>query len=676
MITKLTSVNNELYQARFAMMNAAFKAKSLNLEIKSLEEYFANLYTIYQFTQDYPEYTSMCFAMPVDEPLFEIDANSRVISVPAEFKKNGIGVIGDHQAETVYFKIDQYFDYQSFYKLLNDDANGHVVINWAFTPSGSKAVESSGSVEAFGPCDNLQPGYLIFGWVIDRDMTVKAGVLTFSVQFYHIDPTSGEMDYSFSTLTASVAVGNTLNVKDPKEVKPISSTLMMRLQNSAYRVDGITGPATPAWILDLPEEENMPFNSDDTQGELKLVAEAGIEKGITIQYRWTATVNGTSEPVELSGEDTYVATESLAPQDGVLYYTAETVDEHPVYSLLVGDAKEEAFEALAAYAALSDEEKEEVEAPAPVYERCSAISVNKAGRYAAQASAKVDISDGTWESLSEEDRAQVEALTKTINSTVCEVPAASEPVVSLSVESSLDPNSYELIDENQHDYIYVASDSAPVIKANVEAEKEGALAVVMLDADGNIIGADPEKAFNELAEEDMADYSFARYEEDIPVANSLSGQGQYKVGIINRLNNTYALGASDSIETSFVAPSVNEISVYAAIGADSPAVKVLDSGAQPDGEMASVNFDELTGLSFVDDNSYEDYPGIQLSYFLQEMSRDGSAIAEEEDPSEVALVANEPFIPADSGYYRIKTVAEYNNTRRVGYTDLFSVYSI
>ena len=38
MITKLTAANNELYQARFELMNQAFTKKGLNLEIKSLEE--------------------------------------------------------------------------------------------------------------------------------------------------------------------------------------------------------------------------------------------------------------------------------------------------------------------------------------------------------------------------------------------------------------------------------------------------------------------------------------------------------------------------------------------------------------------------------------------------------------------------------------------------------------
>ena len=46
--------------------------------------------------------------VPVDEPYFEINANTRVISVPAALRQ--VGVIGDKFAEIVFFKIDRYFD--------------------------------------------------------------------------------------------------------------------------------------------------------------------------------------------------------------------------------------------------------------------------------------------------------------------------------------------------------------------------------------------------------------------------------------------------------------------------------------------------------------------------------------------------------------------------------------
>lgn len=665
MITKLTAENNEIYQARFELMNAAFAKKGLSLEIKSLEEYFANIQTILEFVTANPEYTARCLAMAADEPVFEIDANSRVITVPPAFKKNGIAVIGDHWAETVYFKIDKYFDYQSFYKLLNDDGNGRVVINWAFTPAGSKAIGDMQTTPAFGPADDLIPGYLVFGWPIKKEMTQAAGTLTFSIQFYHI--ANGEIDYSFNTIPATIQVGTSLTLKDPVLVdNNYLSELALRLRNSAYRVDEIEGPDMPEWILDLPAKENMPFNDDDTQSTLYLPAQAGITKGVSIQYTWMATLEG-EEATPVVGVDTYRPTTDTEPVANKLYYKAVTGG----YALLVGDEKE------AAFAALGEEDAE------PVYELFSVLAINKAGRYSVQANARVDISDGTWESLSEEDRAQVEALTKSIpsnrdgadnNAGYCLVPAASEPEVTLSVSSNLDPASYEVIDPEQNAFIYISNESAPTITASVSGEDLGALAVVMLDDEGKIVGS--ETIFADLTDEDIAtgEYDFACYDSDIPVSNGLTAQGQYKVGIINRLNATYAKGESDSIVTSFVAPEVNQISVYVAIDGQEGLVKALDSGARAGADNSILNVDLSAALAFtmVDDNiPYTDYNGCNLKYYLQEVDKDTLELIEEADPAEIEINMAESFMPADNGYYRIKTVAEYNNTRRIGYTDLF-----
>jgi hypothetical protein len=137
--------------------------------------------------------------------------------------------------------------------------------------------------------------------------------------------------------------------------------------------------------------------------------------------------------------------------------------------------------------------------------------------------------------------------------------------ITLSVSSNLDPASYEVIDPEQNAFIYISNESAPTITASVSGDDLGALAVVMLDNEGKIVGS--ETAFADLTDEDIAtgEYDFARYEGEIPVSNGLTAQGQYKVGIINRLNATYAKGESDSITTSFVAPSVSQISVYVAL---------------------------------------------------------------------------------------------------------------
>lgn len=82
--------------------------------ITSLEEYFSWLKVLAN-----PENVSeeeklsrrKYTILPLDEDHFIINANTRGITIPADFKKNGIAVQGDHLAEIVYFEIDRYFDY-------------------------------------------------------------------------------------------------------------------------------------------------------------------------------------------------------------------------------------------------------------------------------------------------------------------------------------------------------------------------------------------------------------------------------------------------------------------------------------------------------------------------------------------------------------------------------------
>jgi hypothetical protein len=193
----------------------------------------------------------------------------------------------------------------------------------------------------------------------------------------------------------------------------------------------------------------------------------------------------------------------------------------------------------------------------------------------------------------------------------------------------------------------------------------------MLDAEGKIVGSDSDVVFDTLTDNDIAngEYNFVRYNGDIAVSNDLTAQGQYKVGIINRLNNTYAKGESDSITTSFVAPAVKEISVYAVLEGSSEPVKVLDRGV-PAGE--DIDLSAASAFTMVDNNlPYTNYPDCVLKYYLQEVDKDTLELVEEADPAEVEISPAAMFMPADYGYYRIKTVADYNNTRRVGYTGLF-----
>ena len=80
---------------------------SPELGITSLEEYYNWLPELKADEEGKP---TVFTKLPLDEPYFEIKANTRAITIPDEFKKNGVAVQGDDLAEVVYFMIDRYFD--------------------------------------------------------------------------------------------------------------------------------------------------------------------------------------------------------------------------------------------------------------------------------------------------------------------------------------------------------------------------------------------------------------------------------------------------------------------------------------------------------------------------------------------------------------------------------------
>jgi hypothetical protein len=104
MITKVTEANKAFYQQLFQKIN-----ETIGLNIQSIEEYFNNIeaisnYVLRNTNADY------FLRLPTDEEVFSINANTRSIAVPAAFRTSGIAVAGDSYAETLWFKIDKYYD--------------------------------------------------------------------------------------------------------------------------------------------------------------------------------------------------------------------------------------------------------------------------------------------------------------------------------------------------------------------------------------------------------------------------------------------------------------------------------------------------------------------------------------------------------------------------------------
>lgn len=154
-------------------------------DLINLNDYASELATI----QNDNSNVSLMSAEPISEPKFIVNANSREISVPSQFEY--IGVYNDHNAETVYFKIDRYFD--------DIDLSQKTCVILFMNPRGETGYSINSSMSVL---DNE----IIIGWTINHEHTAAIGTLTFALCFYHIDENTHIFDYRWSTKPATTKV--------------------------------------------------------------------------------------------------------------------------------------------------------------------------------------------------------------------------------------------------------------------------------------------------------------------------------------------------------------------------------------------------------------------------------------------------------------------------------------
>lgn len=242
MITRITGNNAALYQKLFTKAEQAIDKDSLWHDddtahtIQSLEQYFHYIVELSKIDKKYT-------VLPIDEEIFDIDANTRVITVPKSFKTNGIAVKGDHVAEVLYFRIDRYFD-------STDLNNMEIFIQWE-APNGDTGL----SREYVRDIESNE-GKLIFGWPISNNITEVAGPVKFSVRFYDFvdrnNPTADTMLYNFSTLTATANVNPSLDLDLLNtHIEKMEDLILNRLVNSP--LGGYVEADMPIWIYNLSD---------------------------------------------------------------------------------------------------------------------------------------------------------------------------------------------------------------------------------------------------------------------------------------------------------------------------------------------------------------------------------------------------------------------------------------
>jgi len=151
--------------------------------------------------------------LPLTEPVFEINPDTREITVPKQFKENGLTIQGDKLAEIVWFKMPRFFDLTDFYNFKNDGTKTnsdfedyHTYIEW-YNPSAKLDEHVRGVDLAYAmTCDE---DYVYFGWPLADKVSGEAGTIQFTVRFLGVS--NGEIKFNFSTRIQSCVIKTTLN---------------------------------------------------------------------------------------------------------------------------------------------------------------------------------------------------------------------------------------------------------------------------------------------------------------------------------------------------------------------------------------------------------------------------------------------------------------------------------
>lgn len=309
MITKVTPENTTKYKALFEKVS-----EILNIEpaISTLDEYFQHLHEI--SLKD-----PSLIILPLDEEKFFIDGNSRKITVPQAFTKNGVGVQGDHYAEYIYFEIDRYFENIDFgspsitavVEFIDANQQKHFTKAWIkYTDEKSSKV--------------------LIGWPITQDVTSKAGSIKFSVRLFELEGNSYKR--SFGTLIGQLVVNPSLDFAISKaEIDNIQGNLnddvekqvldrMISSPAADYSKDKVVSPV----FLFRYKEGVGPadFCSADAGDVLRVQA---VAPG-SITYSW------------FKGEKTPITANSIfkkleAFKENILIYENKGTEEAPNYRL-------------------------------------------------------------------------------------------------------------------------------------------------------------------------------------------------------------------------------------------------------------------------------------------------------------------------------------------------------
>lgn len=191
--------------------------------VTGVEEYFKILEELQKNN------TTLPINIQSGESFFDVDLNDRLIIVPPEFKKY-IAVQRDHNIETIYFRVDRYFDTTDLSEL-----TCVVQFTNARKESGIHLV-SEKDLTTYS-----SDGKMILGWKLNRDITQYPGTVTYSLRFYKLDENK-KFIYDLHTIPAIGIIAPGLDTLEDTNAEEDTKPVANLITDLINRVDYACGP--------------------------------------------------------------------------------------------------------------------------------------------------------------------------------------------------------------------------------------------------------------------------------------------------------------------------------------------------------------------------------------------------------------------------------------------------
>ena len=447
-----------------------------------------------------------------------------------------------------------------------DLSNCNIEINWKM---GSKA----GKTSRFVMAKDIQPGYVIFGWPVDKEITEKSGTVIFAIEFNKKDR-DGKIVYCFNTMPISINIKEGLVLEDSIEAVSLDSAVLNILTNSSFG-EGDAAVGDIIWLTgngnglvtgggplgnsfspnDFQDTINLHTDIDasgvPSSRNIDLFAQAYVDEGTDIRYtdadnhtiiaEMLQVARKVNEPIEDrenleegrlyqvgTGPSARVATEEDFEDEDTIIFTVNDLDPSLIYFVKVDDN---------AYTLASNEQIAAwvTAEPVDLYTKVAKITAEEAGSYVIKAQgqkfAEVEDPD-THEVLLQKVGSGDIRSTSVV--TIPEVQAPSK--INIEV-SELEDVSEGYSFDNIPNVVFLNSEGKATITAFPEVESFGAFQYNWLKKEAN------DNTFSPVSEE------FVPFVEEDSNTFEINTAGEYKVNVVNFLNGNSSAAVESAVVT-------------------------------------------------------------------------------------------------------------------------------